>query len=555
MRYPGGQENIGATYASGTVPTDLAWRVIGLVNLYRLMVAAALFLASVLAATRAVLVIERPRELAMICALYFLAGVLLIALRRLPIASLRVLSLTHALVDSVAIGCILWAAGGVMSGLGILMLLPVCAMALLASNRDAFFMAAMATLAILVQQILVQLRHGPGDNQYLLAGVLGAIVFTAALSVRPLANRLLESEALVRRRDVDLANLAQLSQYIVQHLRESLVVVDEEDRIRLINEPAAEMLGDVHAWPGALLGESAPRLLFLLAGWRQHGETPEAGTFTAADGSRLIRPHFAGLGSARPCPVLVFLEDTSLLTEKVQQFKLAALGRLSASIAHEIRTPVGAMSHAGQLLAESEAIRPEDRRLTEIIRDNAERVSRIIENVLELSRRGASKPERMELASLIREFRAEFCATQQVGTDQVQIVEPQESASAKGATVVEVRVDPSQIQQVLWNLCQNALTHGRAAGDTNPVQIRYGRLAINGRPYLEVADQGPGIAMEDSERVFEPFFTRAPRGTGLGLFLARELAQANRATLLHESSPRGGTVFRIVFSDPSRWEI
>ena len=101
-----------------------------------------------------------------------------------------------------------------------------------------------------------------------------------------------------------------------------------------------------------------------------------------------------------------------------------------------------------------------------------------------------------------------------------------------------MRVDPSQIQQILWNLCQNALTHGRAAGNSAPVQIRYGRLAINGRPYLEVADQGPGISLEDSERVFEPFFTRAPSGTGLGLFLARELAQANRATLLHESSPR-----------------
>ena len=351
-------------YDSGTVPTDLAWRVIGLVNLYRLMIAGGLFLASVFTATRSVLVIERPRELAIICALYFLAGVLLIALRRLPIASLRLLSLTHALVDSIGIACIVWAAGGVMSGLGVLMLLPVCAMALLASNRDAFFMAAVATLAILVQQIFVQLRHGPGDNQYLLAGVLGAIIFIAALSVRPLANRLLESEALVRRRDVDLANLAQLSQYIVQHLRESLVVVDEEDRIRLINEPAAEMLGDANAWPGALLGESSPQLLFLLAAWRQHGESPQTGTITAADGSRIIRPHFAGLGSTRPCPVLVFLEDTTVLTEKVQQFKLAALGRLSASIAHEIRTPVGAMSHAGQLLAESEEIRPEDRRLT-----------------------------------------------------------------------------------------------------------------------------------------------------------------------------------------------
>jgi two-component system sensor histidine kinase PilS (NtrC family) len=363
-----------------------------------------------------------------------------------------------------------------------------------------------------------------------------------------------ESEALVRRRDLDLANLAQLSQYIVQHLRESMLVVDEEDRIRLINEPAADMLGDAHAWPGALLGECAPRLLFLLAAWRQHGETPEASTFTAADGSRLVRPHFAALGNTRPCPVLIFLEDTSVMEEKVQQFKLAALGRLSASIAHEIRTPVGAMSHAGQLLAESTSIPPEDRRLTKIIQDNAERVSRIIDNVLELSRRSASKPERLDLVSMIRDFREEFCATLQVGTELVQIVGPAAGAAAP-ATSLEIRVDPSQMQQVLWNLCQNALTHGRSSADTvSPVEIRYGRLAANGRPYLEVVDQGPGIPMADSERIFEPFFSRAPRGTGLGLFLARELAQANRATLLHESGPRGGAVFRLVFSDPARWE-
>jgi two-component system, NtrC family, sensor histidine kinase PilS len=232
----------------------------------------------------------------------------------------------------------------------------------------------------------------------------------------------------------------------------------------------------------------------------------------------------------------------------VQQFKLAALGRLSASIAHEIRTPVGAMSHAGQLLAESPSIQPEDRRLTKIIQDNAERVSRIIENVLELSRRGASKPERLDLATLVREFHAEFCATQQVDPGQLQVIESPHDGQ------LEVRVDPSQMQQVLWNLCQNALTHGRIGDAATPVQIRYGRLARNARPYLEIVDQGPGIPAEDVERVFEPFFTRATRGTGLGLFLARELAQANRATLLHESAPDGGAVFRMVFSDPGRWE-
>ena len=86
------------------------------------------------------------------------------------------------------------------------------------------------------------------------------------------------------------------------------------------------------------------------------------------------------------------------------------------------------------------------------------------------------------------------------------------------------------------------------------MEIRYGRLISNGRPYVEVRDNGPGIAPEDTERVFEPFFTRAASGTGLGLFVSRELAESNGAALIHESPAGGGTVFRLVFTDPGRWE-
>jgi two-component system sensor histidine kinase PilS (NtrC family) len=276
-----------------------------------------------------------------------------------------------------------------------------------------------------------------------------------------------------------------------------------------------------------------------------------AGQFAAADGARIVQPHFAALGAGDPSPVLIFLEDTSLVDEKVQQSKLAALGRLSASIAHEIRNPVGAMSHAAQLLAESPALSTEDARLTKIIQGNGERVSRIIENVLQFSRRGTSKPERLQLQTWLADFREEFCATQQLPPARLQII----AAADTGDALLEIRVDPTQLQQVVWNLCQNASTHG-AAGDTgaDTVELRYGRLASTARPYLEIADRGPGIAAEDTERVFEPFFTRSPNGTGLGLFLARELAQANGATLLHEARNGGGSLFRLVFTDPGRWE-
>jgi two-component system sensor histidine kinase PilS (NtrC family) len=352
---------------------------------------------------------------------------------------------------------------------------------------------------------------------------------------------------------VDLANMAQLSQYIVQHLRESILVVDAQDRIRLINESAAAVLGEALAVPDALLGEVSPRLLYLLTTWRQSSAVNPAGdgTLAAADGARLIQPHFASLSGGTSGPVLVFLEDTSLLAAKVQQSKLAALGRLSASIAHEIRNPVGAMSHASQLLSESPTVSAEDRRLTEIIRSNGKRVSRIIDNVLEFSRRGTSKPTRLALVPWLAGFREEFCATLQLPLERLQV---EAAGDWPENDVLEVRVDPLQLQQVLWNLCQNALTHGNVRKGGHTIELRYGRMTTTARPFLEVADRGPGIGQEDGERIFEPFFTKSPEGTGLGLFLARELAQTNGATLLHEARSGGGSVFRVVFSDPVRWE-
>jgi two-component system sensor histidine kinase PilS (NtrC family) len=311
------------------------------------------------------------------------------------------------------------------------------------------------------------------------------------------------------------------------------------------------MLGDDKAYPDALIGEASPQLLYLLETWRQNaagatGTFPAADpTFVAADGGRVIRAHFAPLGATSPAPVLVFLEDTSLLAEKIQQSKLAALGRLSASIAHEIRNPVGAMSHAGQLLGESPTVASEDRRLTEIIRTNADRVSGIINNVLSLSKREEAQAERLSLQAWCEAFQEEFCETMQL---------PRERLRASGRMEdIEVRADPSQLRQIVWNLCENALKHGARNSPAEVVEIRYGRMSPNSRPFLEIADRGPGVAPEHAERIFEPFFSGG-RGTGLGLFLARELAQTNGATLLYETRHGGGSIFRLVFADPRRWE-
>jgi len=455
--------------------------------------------------------------------------------------------LAHLALNIAAITLILVASGGMAAGLGILMIVPVTAASLMLESRRAYFVAALCSLAIIGQELLGE-RLGTTDQSYLTAaGVVGVIMFLFAAAGTALAGRLQESEALVRQRDVDLANLAELSQYIIQRMRESIVVVDAADRIRLINESAAQILGAASAMPGALLGEVSPKLLYFLSTWRRNPQELQEGpsTFIASDGSRVIQPHFAALGSQPPAPVLAFLEDTTLLAERVQQSKLAALGRLSASIAHEIRNPVAAMSHAGQLLAESPALGPDEHRLTDIINANSERVSTIINNVLKLSRRDATHPERLDLGDWVQAFVEEFAETMQVPEQALSLTDPDAD--------IEVSADPSHLHQVLWNLCDNAMKYASRDGQDNGIELRWGRAALSARPYLEVCDRGPGIREEDAERIFEPFFTGQKGGTGLGLFLARELCQCNGAALIYEPRQGGGSIFRVVFADPQRW--
>jgi two-component system, NtrC family, sensor histidine kinase PilS len=528
-------------------PTDLAWRVIGLVNLYRLLIPPALYALYVYLGSSTPVGSAHPLLFFWTCIVYFATGIAIVVGGRRLLPNLRATTFVHAMVDAIAISLILFASGGVASGLGILFVVPVGAMALLADNRDAFLLAALATLALFAQQIGAHLTTIASASDYPSAGILGGIVFLVALLAWPLARRLRDTEATVRRQQVDLANLAQLSQYIVQNLRESIVVVDHENRIRLINESAAAMLGDSNAYPGALLGEASPQLLYLLETWRQRTATPaaQAQTFVAADGGHVIQPHFAPLGGSEPTPVIVFLEDTELLAAKIQQSKLAGLGRLSASIAHEIRNPVGAMSHAAQLLGESSSLSVEDKRLTEIVRTNGDRVRQIIENVMSMARRENSRPERLILSAWLAGFRDEFCATMQIAPARITIT------SLLGD--VEIQVDPSQLRQIVWNLCENASKYGKTENGEENIELRVGRLASTARPFLEIADRGAGIAAQHREKIFEPFFTGNERGTGLGLFLARELAQTNGATLLYEPRTSGGSLFRIVFRDPERW--
>lgn len=528
---------------------NLAWRVITLVNLFRLLIPL-LLIALLLTISPSPVGQTQPAMFVGALTAYFLFALGMIPSIKARWPQIGLQTSISIGVDVLVLTLITYASGGMNSGLAALLVLPIGAASFVVRQRLGLSFAAVAALALLLQQVMTSLAGHGDSTDFAAAGIVGALMFIVTFGVAPLADSLRESEERVRQREVDVANLAELNQFIVQHLRESILVVDENDTIRLINESAAQMLkgGDVAA--GTPLGEVAPRLLYLLETWRLHSYDWQLSTLSllSSDGGAVVQPHFVSLDSTKGGrPTLIFLEDTTIISERVQQSKLASLGRLSASIAHEIRNPVGAMSHAAQLLAEATSLTPQERRLTSIIATNGERVSTIINNVLQLSRRDSTRPERIEVNRWINEFLGEFRQTAQIDERTLQF-------EARGD--LDVRVDPSHLHQMLWNLCENALKYGRKNGAAEPIEIRTGRMQGSVRPYLEVLDRGPGIPGPDAERIFEPFFTSGQNqgGTGLGLFIARELAQCNRAILVYEPRSGGGSIFRVVFADPQRWE-
>ena len=533
------------------VDADLPWRVLSLLNVYRLLLPMLLLLVFFFDAPTRSVGSQQPGLFLATAVAYFTFALLCIQsiARRTPSSTWQ--AMIQLAVDAVAMAMFIHSSGGVASGLGTLLVLPAGATASIVERRYALLGTAIITIALLLETTISFLQGEGQTSDFLITGLTGASLFAITLLAIPYARRLRESEALVKQRDIDLANLNELNQFIVQNLRESILVVDEFDRVRLINETAARLLRGAPVLTGTALSLVSPRLAYLLDAWRQQTSDRRDvnGEVVGADGGTTIRPHFVALSQLGSGPVLIFLEDTSVVAERAQQSKLAALGRLSASIAHEIRNPVGAMSHAGQLLRESASLTPEDRELTEIIEKNGVRVSRIIENVLQLSRRDTTRQERFDLVHWLGTFVREYVETLQIDASRFEVEGPAHLES------IEVEFDPSHLHQVIWNLCENALRHGgtQAEGPTH-VGLRAGRIASTERPFLEVCDRGNGIDPAQAERIFEPFFTTGHGGTGLGLFISRELCQTNGALLVYEPRPGGGSIFRVIFADPRRWK-
>lgn len=441
-------------------------------------------------------------------------------------------ALLQVLVDIGAIALLMHASGGVTSALSILLVIAVAAGTLVLPGRLAYLFAAIAALAVLFETGLASLSvDKTGAGNITRAGLMGAVFFVAAWLANVLVSRAQESAALAKQRGIDLANLEQLNRYIVQQLQAGLLVIDPNNIIRLANDTARTFL-NIHGETAVALDKIAPELSEQLQHWKNDHQWQVPAI--QAQESNLI-PRFSELTTSQGKGALILLEDSAELARQTQQLKLASLGRLTASIAHEIRNPLGAISHAAQLLEESEEINAGDKRLTEIIGNHTQRVNTIIENVLQLSRRSANQPQDLPVKTWLQNFHDEFTQTRTVPTDHLALdIEPDD---------LVLRIDPGHLHQVLTNLCENAFTHGD--NDTK-VTLRV-RREDTGVVLLEVIDNGPGIASDDAGQMFEPFYTTASSGTGLGLYIARELCEINQAQLSYQPSAEGGSCFHIQF--------
>jgi two-component system sensor histidine kinase PilS (NtrC family) len=456
-----------------------------------------------------------------------------VALRKVPKYFNLQLTL-HVATDILAVTVLMYASSGIRSGLGVMLLISLAAAALVSRGRLMLFYAALASIAMLLEQSYWVLVEDSSTANFLQPGLLSIGYFATALITNQLAQRVILNERLAKQRGVDLADQLRINRLIVRDVQDGVLVVDADGLVRLHNPRVSDLLGRVLP-EGSRVEAFSEELAQRLTAWRA-GQGGVTANMQFSDSGRLVRARFVSAGAAGGAAALVFLEDLSKLQEQAQQLKLAALGRLTASIAHEIRNPLSAITHAGDLLSE-ESRSPQKERMVQIIRDNARRLERMVHDVLELSRRDRVRPEPIRVRQYLLTFIEEFAR------NEGQI--PGESFAIEAGNDVTVEFDRAHLNQVLWNLLHNAWRHCRRLAGS--VRIAASRKA--NRVELHVIDDGEGVPKALQAQLFEPFFTTFASGTGLGLYIARELCAANGATL--DYLDRGaGADFRILWQEP-----
>ncbi len=520
---------------------EYLWKALQVFNVYRLFLTSALIFLQQLGISPKVLGAVHPTLYLWTISLYFLFAIIVILLLIKRTPGYKASVILQISLDIFAVIAIIHTSGGVNNGLGVLLAVSVGTSSLLIGSRRAMAVPAVATIGLFAEAIFANI-HDLHVLEFTQPAILGASFFIISLLSLQLAKRLHYSERLAIESQADLANMEAISDNIIQTMTVGVLIIDHENRIRLINDAAWKNLGMPASPQDSLIKHVSNELFQELKHWRKNPEDPDLSSITihTSPDAPELQIRFKQLGEKEPKFTMLFLEDTSLITQKAKQLKLSSLGRLTASIAHEIRNPLGAISHAAQLLQESETADAIDKNLCNMINKHSRRVNDIIENVMNLSQRKPPQKEDILLLPFLESFFADLSAHEKIKPDISLNILPPES---------KILFDKSQLSQVLTNLCNNGLHYSMLETNRPVLSLTGGEEYGSSVQYLDIIDSGPGISESERDKLFEPFYTTSEHGTGLGLYLARELCEANGARLNYIPVPHNrGSCFRINFA-------
>jgi two-component system sensor histidine kinase PilS (NtrC family) len=442
-------------------------------------------------------------------------------------------------IDTVVVTLLMHACGGIESGMGILLAASIASAGLLIGGRCSMVFAALASIAILAEQAYSISTNSSSITSYPSVGMLGASFFTIALLSYILAKRSEESDLLATQQKQTISTLEALNQYIIQHLQSGIIISNKQQQVYMANEAALELLEQVT--PPNKLSDISEQLSELFLIWLKN-QKQEFMTLQCP-GKTNLELRFSLLPTEHETFYMMILEDSTLHNQRLQQGVLASLGRLTASIAHEIRNPLSAVSHAGQLLSESPNLSAQDLRLTEIIQNHSSRMNKIINDILQSSKRQPSNRERICLDEWLPDYLDTFILEQSLDKNDFALFFVD--------TQLYALIDPGHLKQIMDNLCLNALKYG--AVDKGSITLQINRYHSN--PCISVLDHGDKLSGEVIKHLFEPFFTTSSSGTGLGLYISRELAELNQAKLNYELTPSQQSCFKLYLSNAEQSKI
>jgi two-component system sensor histidine kinase PilS (NtrC family) len=519
-------------HTAAPLSQESQWRSISFFNLYRLILGGVLVLTAAIFG-KVLLDDHLQSRFFWVSAAYtvlVLVSVMAVNLRK-PRSGLQLAF--QVCTDIVAIAFLTYFSGGIQSNLGMLMLVSLALAGMISRGRITLLYAALASISVLLEHGYAVLNTDATVAQFFQTGVLSISYFAVAWLAHTLSKYALASEKLAFLRGVDLSNMAEANRLMIQDMPDGVLVVDERGMVRQSNPGAERLLGYAFAMGGkSHLSECSPLLEAMFAAWRQNKALGNE-VLRLPGSSHPVRVRFLPVQREGFWGAVVVLEDVQRVQEQAQQVKLAALGRLTANIAHEVRNPLSSISYATELLKEQKHDASQDR-LFQIILDNTTRLNRIVQDVMQVNRRDRLQSESLNLALRLEDVIESLCQVEQVPRSVFELrVDPASTA----------RFDIGHFEQVLWNLCRNALRHSQK----HPCSVRLRAVTEDGKTVLEVSDDGPGVPPDAVQKLFEPFFTTDAGGTGLGLYIARELCEANGATIEYRRAPDGGACFRIIF--------